>query len=189
MTDPYLYECEITVNENSQFPDVEFHKITNSDDALQHQMIIIRELKAQNEELKTENKMHLEVIRGLKAKNKELEAENKIHLEACMEYKQRLKEEKEHSSYFYHIADDLYNKLKEIQKDINIDVVEKLEDEKQELLKQIAELQQICTEMAVKMHSAINAYEILKQKTGYTDDHNKKESIKETEKKPEEKTE
>lgn len=182
MTDPNLYECEITFNENSRFPDVEFHIIADSDDALQHQMIIIRELKAQNKELETENK-------ELEAKNKELEAENKINLEACMEYKQRFKEEKERASYFYHIADDLYNKLREIQKGINIDVVEKLEDEKQELLKQIAELQQTCTEMAVKMHSAINAYEILKQKTGYTDDHNKKESTEETKKEPEEKTE
>ena len=142
MTDPYPYECQVTVNENSRFPDVEFHKIIDSDDALQYQIIIIRELKAKNEEL---------------------EKENKINLEACMEYKQRFKEEKERTSYFAHITDDLYNKLKEIQKDINIDVVEKLEDEKQELLKQIAELQQTCTEMAVKMHSAINAYEILKQ--------------------------
>lgn len=113
MTDPYLYECEVTFNENSRFPDVEFHRITDSD-AVQHQMIIIRELQAQNKELEVKNK---------------------------------------------------------------------------ELLKQIAELQQTCKEMSVKMHSAINAYEILKQKTGYKDDNNKKKTTEEIKKESEEKTE
>lgn len=165
--DPSIYDFAYVVKEEGLFPSIEVNGIKFLDTP-QQRMIIIRELEAQN---------------------KKLETENKTNLEACMEYKQRFKEEKEQASYFYHIADDLYNKLREIQKGINIDVVEKLEDEKQELLKQIAELQQTCTEMAVKMHNAINAYEILKQKTGYTDDNNKKESTEEAEKESEEKTE
>ena len=76
---PYLYECQVTVNENSRFPDVEFHKIIDSDDALQHQIIIIRELEAQNKELE--------------AKNKELETENKTIKQENKALQEQLKQE------------------------------------------------------------------------------------------------
>ena len=76
MTDPYPYECQVTVNENSRFPDVEFHKIIDSDDALQHQTIIIRELKAKNEKLEDEKQELLKQIAKLQQTCKENKMEN-----------------------------------------------------------------------------------------------------------------
>ena len=76
MTDPYPYECQVTVNENSRFPDVEFHKIIDSDDALQHQIIIIRELKAKNEKLEDEKQELLKQIAELQQTCKENKMDN-----------------------------------------------------------------------------------------------------------------
>ena len=76
MTDPNLYECEIIFNENLQFPDVEFHKIIDSDDALQHQTIIIRELKAKNEKLEDEKQELLKQIAELQQTCKENKMDN-----------------------------------------------------------------------------------------------------------------
>ncbi len=90
------------------------------------------------------------LIRELEAKNIDLKAEVLILKNQCQMY--------------YQEADDLYSKLRDIQKGLDIDIVKELEKEKQQLNKEILELKHTCTELVVKMHTAINAYEMLKKK-------------------------
>ena len=77
--------------------------------------------------------------------------ENKALQEKKLEFEQKYK--------------DLFFRLEALSVG-GIDIIASLEDENQKLKKMVSELKQTCTELTVKMHTALNAYEMLKQHKG-----------------------